>query len=518
MTRWLHIANARIWTADRSRPEATSVSISDGVITALDAPAEACKGVPGGVEIIDAGGRIVIPGMIDAHAHLLMGGLSLAELDLSGIRSRAAFEDAIARRHTELEPGRWLIAGGWSEENWPGREQPDKTWLAAAGNRPVVCRRMDIHAALVNDAVLAMIDTTRDLAGGRIIRDQRGRPTGLMVESAAWELVNPRMPRPTVDVKREALRAAMAHYNRLGVTTVMSMEDLRDVETVLAPMRGSLPLRICITLLDRGWPMDFDDGRDFPNDARLSVIGYKAFTDGTLGSRTAKMFEDYADDPGNRGLLVELAKEGHLKEWARGVVEAGLSPSVHAIGDEAAHLVLDAFEGLSTARPLRIEHAQQLRPADIGRFRGLVASMQPLHKADDARYALRRLGAARMNGFFAFRELLDAGAILAFGSDWPVVEVDPMLGIRTAASGLTRDGVEFAPEHSITVEEALRAYTADAARALGRDDLGVLRAGAAGDFVMLDTDDMPSDWDPRNPGGRVVMTVVGGEVVYDGRS
>lgn len=514
----LHIHNARIWTADRDRPEAVSITIRDSTIVSLDTPSPDMS-----MTTIDAGGCIIIPGLIDAHTHLLMGGLSMSELDLSGVQSREAFEAAIAERHAELAPGKWLIASGWSNENWPGRESPDKSWLRAAGNRPVVCRRVDIHATLVNDAVLEMIDCAEDPTGGRIERDARGAPTGLMIEAAAWDLVNPLLPGMSVEDKQNAVRRAIAHHHALGITTVMSMEDAHDVEQVYLPIRDQLTLRMRVTLMDRAWPMDFTYGSVFPNDPMLAIIGYKSFADGTLGSRTARMLKDYDDDPGNRGMLVELAKDGHLRDWARAVAKAGLSPSIHAIGDEAVRVVLDAVAGIDAKCPPRLEHVQQIDPEDIPRFRGVIASMQPLHKADDARYVTRRLGKVRLKGFFAFRELLEAGAVLAFGSDWPVVSCDPLLGIRCAVTGLSVDDEVFTPEHNITIEEALRAYTVDAAYALGCEEVGVLKPGMLGDLVMLDTDLMPSEWDPRKsggpggPGGRVLLTAVGGEVRYDAK-
>ncbi len=268
--------------------------------------------------------------------------------------------------------------------------------------------------------------------------------------------------------------------------------------------------------------MSFDYGREFPNDDRLAVIGYKAFIDGTLGSRTARMLKDYSDDPGNRGLLVELAAAGHLNEWAGAVAGAGLSPSMHAIGDGAARLALDAIEAIDDPmqrllpggnRP-RVEHAQQIDTADFVRFRGVIASMQPLHKADDGRYVERRVGPARTGGTFAFRELLNAGAILAFGSDWPVVSPDPMLGMRAAITGLTLDNTAFGVDQNLTVEEALRAYTRDVAYCLQLDELtGVLREGMLADLVLFDVDPFAADWVNHPP--RVIMTVVGGEVVFD---
>jgi predicted amidohydrolase YtcJ len=298
------------------------------------------------------------------------------------------------------------------------------------------------------------------------------------------------------------------------------MEYLADVEEVFRPLADELTLRCQVTLMDRDWPLDVDAALNFENLGRLRLIGFKAFIDGTLGSRTARMLADYADDPGNRGLLVELAAAGQLNAWANVVAAARLSPSMHAIGDEAARLALDATESLPadirrSVRP-RIEHAQQIDRADIARFRGVIASMQPLHKADDARYVERRLGRERTAGTFAFRRLLDAGAILAFGSDWPVVSLDPMLGMRAAITGLTLDDQPFGIDQNLTVEETLRAYTRDAAYCLrldGEGGAGVLREGMAGDCVMFDIDPFSADWINRPP--RVIMTIVGGEVVFD---
>jgi predicted amidohydrolase YtcJ len=231
------------------------------------------------------------------------------------------------------------------------------------------------------------------------------------------------------------------------------------------------------------------------------------------------MLEDYSDDPGNRGMLVELALSGQLNDWICHVARDNLSPSMHAIGDEAARVALDAIDSIPQSqreyvRP-RIEQAQQIAPEDIARFRGRIASMQPLHKADDCRYVKRRLGAKRMAGTFAFRALKNAGAVLAFGSDWPVVSCDPMLGIRAAVTGLTFDGEVAGADQNLTIEEALRAYTVDAAFALGMDDAGVLRPGALGDLVVFDRDPFQSNWISTPP--RIELTVVNGQVVYDGR-
>jgi hypothetical protein len=505
----LSIRGGRIWTGDQAQPWIESLEIRGGRVVA-PGDGDAC--------VIDLEGRAAAPGLIDAHVHVLEGGRSLRELDLSGIRSRPAFEEAIRRRDLELPRRRWLMARGWSSENWPGGRLPDKTWLAPAGDRPAVCRRGDLHAALVNDPVLKRLPLRADPPGGRIVRDAMGEPTGLLLEAAAWGLLEAVCPRPDVEERREDLRAAQAHLLAHGVTTAGAMECSADVRDVFDPMREGLRLRVRVTLLDRGWPLDFAPGRRIRKGPMLAVIGYKAFADGTLGSRTARMLADYDDDPGNRGMLLELAADGTLAAWAEAVAAEGLSPAIHAIGDEAARLALDALQPLRDrpgAPPGRVEHAQQVDPSDIGRFGGLVASMQPLHRADDGRFVRARLGERRLAGTFAFRRLLEAGAILAFGSDWPVVSCDPMLGIRAAVTGLTLAGKTFAPDRCLTVEEALTAYTRGSARALHLPDAGRLAPGCFGDLVVFDLDPFTADWGRRPP--RVVLTVVGGRVVYDAR-
>ncbi|TVQ51211.1 MAG: amidohydrolase [Phycisphaerales bacterium] len=513
----LQVVNARIWTGDPGQPWAGAVVIRDGrftTVTPLEAAA-AVRDTEKSLATLDLGGAIVLPGLIDAHLHVLMGGESLSKLDLTAVSSREEFEDAIARHHRALPSDRWLLAHGWSEENWGG-EEPSKAWLAAAGDRPAVCTRMDLHAAIVNQAVLDQCDLKSDVPGGRIVRDaSTGEPTGLLVEGAAWQLVNPILPRPSAEEAQQHLWLAQEHLHRLGVTAVGSMEYQRQIETVYEPLIDELTLRCRLTVLDRDWPIDCEFGRQFParghDPAQLAVIGYKAFADGTLGSRTAALLEDYADDPGNCGLLIELAREGHLCDWAQTVSKAGLSPSIHAIGDHAVRLALDALEDIGPERRPRIEHAQQIDPADLTRFAGRIASMQPLHKADDGRYAARRLGNERLTGFFPFRQLIDVGAHLAFGSDWPVVSCDPMLGVRAAVTGLTLAGQVIRPEENLTVDEAFRAYTDQAAYALGFSDLGRIAPGYRADLTVLDRDPWAIDWAQETP--RVVRTIIDGHTV-----
>ncbi len=420
--------------------------------------------------------------------------------------------------------GGWLIAHGWSEANWGG-EMPDFSWLEAAGDRPVVCYRTDLHAVLVNEVVLKRCDFSSLSSDDRdrlIVRhSETGEITGLLLEAAAWEVVNPLIPSPSPAEKRQHLTVAMKYLNQFGVTTVGAMEYRKDVEEAFVPQRNDFTVRLATTLLDRKYPLEeelLNFARGFPNDDFLCIIGFKAFLDGTLGSRTARLLEDYADDPGNCGVWVELAASGNLEKWAKQVAEAGLSPSMHAIGDGAVRLALDIAEGLDPGCVLRMEHAQQVHGDDLGRFRDFrgVTSMQPMHRAEDGDFAAARLGEDRVHrGFFPFRGLMNHGATLAFGSDWPVVSPDPMLGMQAAITGRTSEGAFINAHENITPREALVAYTMHAARGLGIDRAGQLRPGYFGDLVVYDRDPLTADWKNQPP--QVIMTVVGGQVVYDGR-
>lgn len=504
---------ARIWTADPAHPWASSLEVRDGRIAAVDAPAAHATPLP----TIRAGGACVVPGLIDAHLHLSLGAQALSQVDLCGVRSRAGFEDAIAEAARRLQPGRWLRAHGWHEENWGG-ERPTLEWLRAAGAVPCVAYRMDQHACLVNLPVLRLLGEAPCPAGGEIVRGADGRPTGLLLEQAAWRLVNPLVPEPPPEDRRVALRAAMAHCNGFGITAVGSMEYERDLRAVHAPLRDggreAFTLRVLATILDREWPVDLAWGRSFPGDGLLSIVGWKSFADGTLGSRTARMLEPYADDPGNRGMLVEFAQHGggRMRAWAAEVIAAGFSPSVHAIGDEALRIALDEIAPIDGGRVARFEHCQTVANGDVARLAGRIASMQPLHKADDARIARARLGASRMDRFFRFRDLRRAGARLAFGSDWPIVSCDPRLGIQAAVTGRSLDCVPTCVGQNLSVEEALQAYTAGAADALRVPALGRIAPGAHADLCVFADDPFGNDWESGLPG--IAATVVGGRTVH----
>jgi hypothetical protein len=496
------ITNARIWTADPSRPHAHSITVRDGVIDALDAP------TPHAHRAIDLGGRWLGPAFIDAHLHITLGAATLAQCDLSGCASRNEFESRLSAHRTKLddagERDAWLVGFGWNEADWRG-DTPTREWLACT-ERPAVAWRMDQHSCVVNNAALALLDTT-PIEGGEIEADR-----GIFREQAAWKRVIPAIPTQSASAKRTNLARAATYLHTLGLGAGGSMEYLADIRDVYLPSLGTLTFRVHATVLDREWPLDRPPALPAETSEFFRIVGLKAFADGTLGSRTALLLEPYSDAPHTAGLAMEHHLRGELTAWMRAVQKLGLSPAVHAIGDRAARELIDAMDACPDAPAPRFEHAQTLHPREIPRMAGRFASMQPLHKADDARLALARLGPARIERFFAFKSLLEHGARLAFGSDWPIVSPDPLLGIKAAVTGLDLDGRPFATDHSIGVADALVAYTRTAAEMLGFPG-GVLREGRAADLVALDRSPFEVDWTRETP--VVDATVVAGRTVFE---
>ena len=473
---------------------------------------------------IDAQEAWVHPGFVDAHVHLVMSGLAARSLDLTGVSSRSDFETRIAQQHAELPPEAWLIANGWLESDWDAAAIPDLSWLAAAGERPTVCWKRDQHAVLVNEPVLELVRQKGAVPpGGEIVTDAQGRQTGLLLESAAWEMVIPLIPTPSIQEQREATLKATRYLASKGVVAVGAMEYAQTTVEILDPIRNELAVAVLVTMLDRTLPLDaaLAELQQVHNDDRLAIIGCKAFLDGTFGSRTAAMLQDWSDEPGNTGMLVELAQRGELNAWIQEVIDAGLSPSMHAIGDRAARLALDtadhadhyALEHGHMRQLLRIEHCQMVHPDDLPRFAGRVASMQPLHVRDDGRAALSRLGAERMEEFFPTRALSESGAILAFGSDWPIAPPDPIEAIRAAIDGCSHDGRNVIPHGTIDPETALAAHTTGARVALGMAPAAI-QPGEAADIVLLDTDPLTSNWTDAPP--VVLKTISSGRLTYDG--
>ncbi|MSQ89889.1 MAG: hypothetical protein EXS01_00635, partial [Phycisphaerales bacterium] len=358
-----------------------------------------------------------------------------------------------------------------------------------------------------------------DIAGGTIVRDAHGAPTGLLLEQSAWKILVPRIPAPSLPMRRQACADACAHLLSVGITTVGAMEYLDDIEQVLVPARdtGSLTVRLALTALDRERPLPFARANAIRGDDWLRIIGFKSFADGTLGSSTASMLDDYCDatDCADRaGSLMEHARDGTLADWMREVLAANYSPSVHAIGDRALGEVLRAAIAADPHLRTRFEHAQTVHPDSIPQYRGRIISMQPFHKATDAPLARTRLGAHRASRVFQFRSFLGAGARLAFGSDWPISSGNPLEGMRAAITGRALDGKIYGEDQNLSPYEAIAAYTTGAAACLGDSaQLGRLTPGAHGDFIALDRNPLECNWMDEAP--RVLLTAVGGVVRYN---
>jgi len=523
----LAVVNARVWTGDVKRPWADAFLTEGERIAVVGASAEIMKRRRSDTRVIDARGQFVVPGFIDAHIHFLMGGRGLASVQLRDAATPQEFTHRIARFAAMRPPGTWITNGDWDHELWGG-ELPRRDWIDdATRDHPVWINRLDGHMSLANTAALRAAGITRDtpdVDGGTIVRDANGEPTGIFKDNAE-SLVRRVVPPLTTQELDEALDAAMKYVAARGVTSVHHMgtwEDLAVFERARAA--GRLNTRLYAAVPIHTWERlrDYvaERGR---GDTWLRIGALKGFVDGSLGSHTAAMLEPFTDAPNDRGLCVNTPE--NLYEWTKGADAAGLHMIVHAIGDLAIRTQLDIYERVirengDRDRRFRIEHAQHLSAPDVPRFAklGVIASAQPYHAIDDGRWAERVIGHERAKLTYAFRALLDAGARVAFGSDWFVAPPTPLEGIYAAVTRRTLDGANpggWIPEQRITVEESLRAYTRDAAFAsFEENDTGMIRSGMLADAVIIDRDitRIPPE---EIADARVTMTIADGRVIHE---
>jgi predicted amidohydrolase YtcJ len=518
----------RVWTGDSARPSAAGVASRGDTVLAVGDSAEIARLVGSKTLVIAAQSGLVTPGFMDDHVHLMTGGFQLASVDLRDATTPEEFTRRIKAFAATLKPGEWITGGDWDHEKWPGTPLPDRSWIdSVTPNNPVFVNRLDGHMALANSLALAaakLDKSVKEIPGGTIVRRKDRELTGVLKDEA-MNPVNRVIPDPSASQLDSALARAMRHAASLGVVGVSSVStswaDIAALERARA--RGALTLRVSNYIPLAAWRSMADSVRaKGPGDEWIRTAGVKGFVDGSLGSTTALMTEPYRDAPGTRGLFV--TPEDSLRRWIGAADSAGLQVAVHAIGDRANALLLDIYDSVAKAhgardRRFRIEHAQHLRPKEIPRFaaQGVIPSMQPYHEADDGRWAAKRIGPELIKGTYAFRSLLDAGARLAFGSDWTVAPLNPLEGIKAAVTRQTLDGKNpegWVPEQKISVEEALRAYTATNAYAVfAEGSRGVLKPGYRADLVVLDRDIT------KVPGAaidqaKVAVTVVGGKVVY----
>jgi predicted amidohydrolase YtcJ len=526
----LAIINARVWTANPSRPWASAVAISGEKITQVGSTAEIAKLLQGApkARVIDAHGAFVAPGFIDSHVHFVTGGFRLSSVQLRDARTPAEFIARIKAYAATVPKGAWITGGDWDHQNWGG-ELPRKDWIdSVTPDNPVWVNRLDGHMGLANSAALkaaGVTADTKDIDGGTIVRDAQGNPTGIMKDNAET-FVDRAEPAPPKELTDRALDAAMRYVVARGVTSVHNMGSFSDLATFERAHRdGRLIMRIYAVTPIAQWERlrDTIAARGNTGDAWVRIGGLKGFADGSLGSHTAAMFAPFSDSPKDSGFFVETP--ANLLKFSQGADKVGLQVIVHAIGDRAINSQLNIFEQVAREngrrdRRFRIEHAQHISPPDIPRFGklGVIASMQPYHAIDDGRWAEKVIGPERIRTTYAFRSLLDAKARLAFGSDWFVAPPTPLEGIYAAVTRRTLDDKNadgWVPEQKINVEEALRAYTIDAAYASFEDSIkGSLARGKLADLVMIDQDltRIPPE---TIRDAKILLTVVGGRIVYE---
>lgn len=501
------IISGTVYTMDPAHPRASAVVIREGRVLAVGGEELQDLAAPG-ARVVDTRGRCVIPGLADSHIHFAHFALGLQQVDLVGTGSLEEMLERVAARAHTTPPGEWILGRGWDQEQWPERRFPCAADLdRVVPHHPAALTAKSGHALVANTRALeraGIIPDTPNPEGGRIVRDPSGCPTGLMLEEA-MELVQVVIPHPDAHTVVAALPPAFERAWQVGLTTIHDVDDLVAFDAYQRLHAGGqdtfspLGLRVVkylpVEALDHALALHL---RASLGDDRLRVGGIKLFADGALGPRTAAMLEPYIGEPENFGILV--IEQEALQGLVRRATAGGLPLAIHAIGDRANRMVLDVMvvgadtRSAPTGLRHRIEHVQLLHPDDICRPAdlGVIASMQPLHATRDAPMADRYWG-ERTATAYAWRSLLDAGTMLAFGSDCPVEDLNPFLGIHAAVTRSRPDGYGgpegWHPEQRLTVEEAVRAYTWGAAYAAGMEDrLGTLSPGKWADLVVLDRD------------------------------
>lgn len=510
-----------------AQPEVQALAVCGDRIVAAGTDAEIAPLAGPGTRRVDLGGGFVTPGFHDAHTHQLQTGLARSGLDLSGTGSLAEFQQRVREYAATLAEGEWILGACWDHTLWPGQEFPTRHDLdACTGGRPAYLRRLDVHAAVANTAALRAAGVTRSTEpppGGRIGREADGEPDGMFFEDAQ-RLIACHLPPLSPAQRRRALTLAMREALRCGITSV---QDYSGWETLLAyeQMRSAGELAIRVTeWLNFKEPLPTliaQRAHCRPEDPWLRTGLLKAFLDGSLGSRTAALLAPYSDDPDSRGLPQYEPAELHAMAVER--VRAGFQLGFHAIGDLAARMALDAFAAAAAAAPQarkrhRIEHLQVLAPEDVPRLRelGVVASVQPSHLLDDARWAQDRLGSQRLACAYPWGSLLRQGVPLALGSDCPVASMDPRVGIYAAVARTSLDGKQLIPPmaEAISLEEALAAYTWGGAYAAFQEkELGSLMPDRFADFVVF-AGDLRNIPPAAYLDATILSTVVGGRIMY----
>jgi predicted amidohydrolase YtcJ len=528
----LIITNAKVWSVDKSRPTAQAVAVLGEYIVAVgsNADVEAWRGAK--TQVIDAHGKLLLPGFNDAHVHFISGGSQLDYVQLNDAASPEEFTHRIAEKAHSARAGEWILGGDWDETKWsPAAVPTSKLIDAVTPSRPVFVNRYDGHMGLANSEALRLAGITKDTPdppGGAILRDEHGQPTGIL-KDAAMDYIDKVIPVLSHEQRLHAAKRALAHAAALGVTSVQDMNpDYADI-AVYSELRerGELTTRIYAAPLI---PQVADQAklgiRHAFGGPDLRIGAVKAYADGSLGSGTAYFFEPFTDQPGNYGLLSEgMQPLSLMRDRMMAADAAGLQICTHAIGDRGISMILDLYTEIVQAhgaadRRWRIEHAQHMAEKDFARFAQLdvIASVQPYHAIDDGRWAELRIGHDRASRTYAFRTFLQHGVRLALGTDWNVAPLNPMLTVYAAVTRATLDGKNpngWFPEQKLSVAEAIEAYTMGSAYAEFQEHIkGSITAGKLADMVLL-SDDLFSIEPARIREVKVLETFVGGKVVWD---
>ena len=535
----LVLTNGRIYTVDNARPIVSALAVRGGRVVFVGSDAEAKALAIPSTRVIDLRGMTVVPGIVDAHAHLLGLGYMLQSANVAGSTSYQEVIDRVRAWAKDVKPGAWIVGRGWDQTRWASREFPTHEALSRAfPSNPVVLERVDGHALLANTKAMELAKITAATAepsGGRIVKLASGSPSGVFIDNAQ-SLIRRAIPAATRAGKQNAILAAIDECNRWGLTGIH--DPGVDVETIAIyeelAKAGNYNLRNYVMLADPGEPtsaaaLNNPYLRRGPQsalyDGHLWIRAIKLYADGALGSRGAALLAPYSDDPTNSGLLV--SPPGHIRAWAEAGLRRGFQVSVHAIGDRGNRIALDAFDSALKAVPkadhrFRIEHAQVLSPQDIPRFArlGVIPSMQATHQTSDMRWAEARVGPERIRGAYAWRSLLNTGVVIPNGTDFPVEDVNPLLTFHAAVTRqdpANSPAGGWYPEQKMSREEALQSMTIWPAYAGFQESiLGSLTPGKYADFVVLDRDIMRVP-DAEILAARVISTWIAGKRVYEAK-
>ena len=523
---------ANIYTVDSQQPKVEAFAIKDGRFIGVGSLAQLNNDYPN-AQTLDLQTATIVPGLIDAHGHVLHLGTSLQNVDLMGTRSKAQIIERLRAQAAKLEPDQWLIGRGWDQNDWPVQRLPTAADLDAAfPNRPVWLERVDGHASWANSAAMATVG--RDLSGdwqvdgGEIIRaiDSNGvaQATGLFLEQSAERLVQAQIPKPSEAVLLNALALSMQKIASVGLTSVHDAGTNLHTWQLLKQLQQQQKLTTRVYAMADGANEMFDylctSGAVIDDAAMLTARSIKLYSDGALGSRGAALLADYSDDPGNKGLLIE--SQASLTKHANKAVGCGLQVNIHAIGDRGNRVTLEVLAANQHAQNRhRIEHSQVIALEDFSRFKelGLIASVQPTHATSDMYWAEKRVGKQRIKGAYAWQKFNALGIPLALGSDFPVEQADPLHGFYAAVTrqdkaGWPADG--WYAQEKLSRAQALHGFTLGAAYAAFQEDLlGSIEVGKLADFTVLSQDIMQvADAEILNT--QIVATYLAGEAVYQG--